>query len=148
MSKLAKYLRPSVYCSWQRDGSLAISAKRLCLGNSLPAGYAAWVAANVRYDHAKAKRLAGGKGYIPSPDKTYGERTGVCADFASLACAIMRINGYPTRLVVGWINPGNKNHAWVEVYYDGRWHRCDPTMWASGIDSPGKAYKYKQRCAF
>lgn len=148
MSDLTRFLRPSAYCSWKRDGTLAKSAKNLFVGGSLPVGYAAWVSVNVRYDHAKAKKLAGGKGYIPSPDRTYSERIGVCSDFASLTCAIMRINGYPTRVVIGWLDPGNLYHAWVEVYYDRKWHRCDPTMWATGVSSPGRKYKYRQRCAY
>ena len=55
------------------------------------------------------------KGYVPDPNKTYNIRTGICFDYASLMCAMLRSQSIPTRLVVGNASP-DIYHAWNEVY--------------------------------
>ena len=66
-------------------------------------------------------------------------KRGNCEYFASLASIILRLHGYPTRLVVGFYGGSyntfgkfytiyQKNaHAWLEVYINNSWIRFDPT---------------------
>ncbi len=68
-------------------------------------------------------------------DKKYGN----CEYFASSVAVLLRINGIPSRLVVGYkggfyndigkyyIVPQKFAHTWVEAYINGRWLRIDPT---------------------
>ena len=55
-------------------------------------------------------------GYIPSVDDTFLTNTGICFDYASLAAAMLRSCGIPTKVETGYISPSGIYHAWNEVY--------------------------------
>ncbi len=68
---------------------------------------------------------------------------GICLDYASLMTALLRSQGVPAKLVVGYA--GSAYHAWISVYlaetgwldgvifFDGNsWKRMDPTFASSG----------------
>lgn len=69
---------------------------------------------NIVYDQQKA--LAPPQGYIPNPDETLATGKGICYDFASLATALLRANGIPTKLVTGNVSPNGVYHAWNLIY--------------------------------
>lgn len=92
---------------------------------------------NITYDNNKAKTVQ--SGYAPSPDATLASGTGICFDYASLVSAMLRSQGIPTRLEVGYV--GDLYHAWISCYIsdvgwvDGiikfngsEWTMMDPTM--------------------
>lgn len=92
---------------------------------------------NIRYDDNKARTVQ--SGYAPFPDNTLASGTGICFDYASLMSAMLRSQGIPTRLEVGYVD--DLYHAWVSCYisdigwvdgiiqFDGtKWTMMDPTM--------------------
>lgn len=92
---------------------------------------------NITYDYNKAKTVQ--SGYAPSPDATLAAGTGICFDYSSLVAAMLRSQGIPTRLEVGYV--GKAYHAWISCYitdigwvddimqFDGKkWTMMDPTM--------------------
>lgn len=100
---------------------------------------------NITYDNNKAKTVQ--SGYAPSPDATLASGTGICFDYASLVSAMLRSQGIPTRLEVGYV--GDLYHAWISCYIsdvgwvDGiikfngsEWTMMDPTM-AAGQSAAG-----------
>ena len=62
--------------------------------------------------------------YIPDPDSTLASKTGICFDYASLMTAMLRSQGIPTKLQVGYTS--NVYHAWISVY-------MDETGWVDGL---------------
>ena len=64
----------------------------------------------------------------------FGERTGVCRDFAHLAVAFCRCMNIPARYCTGYLGdigvpPADEPMdfaAWMEVYLGGKWHTFDP----------------------
>lgn len=69
----------------------------------------------------------------------FDTRRGFCEHYSSSFTFLMRAAGIPARIVTGY-QGGERNevgdyyvvsqadaHAWSEVWYDGRWHRVDPT---------------------
>src|SRR3546814_5413872 len=69
----------------------------------------------------------------------FDTRRGFCEPYSSAFTFLMRAAGIPARIVTGY-QGGERNavggyyvvsqsdaHAWSEVWYDGRWHRVDPT---------------------
>ena len=58
---------------------------------------------------------------------------GVCQDFAHLMLAALRMRGFPSRYVSGYLAPdegqvvAEASHAWAQVYADGAWHGFDPS---------------------
>ena len=72
-----------------------------------------YITDNITYDKAFAATVKAG--YIPDPDTVLKNKTGICFDYASLTAAMLRSQGVPTRLVIGYASP-DIYHAWNEVY--------------------------------
>lgn len=77
-----------------------------------------YVADKLVYDEEKAAAAAGGElaGYIPDLSSLLAGGKGICYDYAALLCALLRSQGIPCKLQVGWA--GELYHAWVEVWSD------------------------------
>ena len=90
---------------------------------------------NFSYDKDKAKSVK--DGYFPEPKETFTTNKGICFDFASAMACILRSQGIPTKLEIGYCD--GVRHAWINVYtkssgvVDGvkfkgsEWVRLDPT---------------------
>lgn len=89
------------------------------------------------YDKEKAKTVQGG--YLPDVDKVLSAKKGICFDYAAVMTAMLRSQGIPCKLIVGYA--GEAYHAWISVYtdetgwiesfiyFDGKnWQRMDPTF--------------------
>lgn len=116
-SSLSTYLYPNMYANYSQSSDCVYKAAELCAGKTSDiekiAAVFGWVTSNVTYDHDLAKTVQ--TGYVPDPNRTYSKRTGICFDYASLMCAMLRSQSIPTRLVVGNASP-DIWHAWNEVY--------------------------------
>ena len=100
-----------------------------------------FVTGHVKYDYDLAANVQ--SGYIPDVDKTLASGTGICFDYAALTTSMLRSQGIPCQLVVGYA--GTAYHAWISVYVDGvgwvanmiqfnsdSWTLMDPTFAAGG----------------
>ena len=89
--------------------------------------------------------------YVPDLEKTLETGKGICLDYASLMTALLRSQGIPAKLVVGY--SGAEYHAWISVYleetgwmdgviyFDGvSWSRVDPTLAAGNRGTSVKDY--------
>ena len=70
-------------------------------------------------------------------------KKGICFDYAALMTAMLRSQGIPSKLVVGyagttyhaWISVWTEENGWVDgaIFFDGHiWKRMDPTFASSG----------------
>ena len=104
---------------------------------------------NIKYDKEKANNVQ--YGYVPDPDQTLNDKTGICFDYAYLTCAMLRSQGIPTKLEVGYV--GEVYHAWISCYvdetgwidniieFDGKdWSLLDPTLGANNKSKDVKKY--------
>lgn len=100
-----------------------------------------FVVKNLTYDKAKAKTVK--NGYLPVLDEVLAAKKGICFDYASLMAGMLRSQGVPCKLVVGyagtayhaWINVWTEETGWIDgvIFFDGSvWHRMDPTFASSG----------------
>ena len=101
-----------------------------------------YIEKNISYDYDKAATVEAG--YIPDVDETLRTKKGICYDYAALFAAMLRANGIPAKLVIGYADPGNVYHAWnmvyitdvgwvdAEIYFDGKnWQLADSTFAAA-----------------
>ena len=108
-----------------------------------------YVTGNIVYDTKLAANVP--LGYIPDIDTTLTRGKGICFDYASVMTALLRTQGIPTKLVVGY--SGTAYHAWISVYlqevgwvdkiihFDGKsWSLMDPTLGASNNREDVKRY--------
>ena len=91
---------------------------------------------NFTYDFDKVNMVATNATYIPVIDNVFAARKGVCYDYASLFAAILRANGIPTKLEMGYYTQVDAYHAWNEVFVDGEWMIIDTTY-----DAQAREYK-------
>ena len=159
------FIRPSFYCSYDTSSAAVKKASELAAGAAnegdvLRAVYS-YIVNNVAYDNDKAAELATQTGYVPNPDETLASGKGICFDYASLAGAMLRSLGVPTKIITGYVSPDGIYHAWNMVYIDGSWHTVeisvDPDTWtrvdltfaASGaLDTVGDGSAYEDRYVY
>ena len=102
-----------------------------------------YVSANIQYDYQKAETVQ--SGYLCDIDQTLKSGTGICLDYASVMCSMLRSQRIPTRLEVGYA--GSEYHAWISTYineigwvngiiqFDGQnWQIMDPTFASTSKD--------------
>ena len=72
--------------------------------------------AHIKYDEEKANQILEGKltGYIPNLDEIYKTGKGICFDYAVMMVAMLRMQGIPTKLNIGYV--GDVYHAWISVF--------------------------------
>jgi transglutaminase-like putative cysteine protease len=103
-----------------------------------------YVVKNITYDKKLAASVQ--SGYLPVLDSVLAKKTGICFDYASLMTGMLRSQGVPCKLVVGyagtayhsWISVWSDETGWIDaaIYFDGTaWHRMDPTFASSGKQS-------------
>ena len=97
-------------------------------------------------DYDKEKAATVKSGYLPVLDEVLKEKKGICFDYASLMTGMLRSQGVPCKLVVGyagtayhaWISVWTEESGWVDgvIFFDGKaWQRMDPTFASSGKQS-------------
>ena len=139
--EFSPFLYPNYYVNFQ-DTSACVKKASVLAGDcaadlDVVSAVYHYVSGSVTYDNNKAKTVQ--SGYVPSPDATLAAGTGICFDYASLMSAMLRSQGIPTRLEVGYV--GELYHAWISCYisevgwvdgiikFDGSsWTMMDPTL--------------------
>lgn len=146
--EFAPFLRPNQYVDYENAPNTVAKAKELTAGMTDPlqkvkAVYD-FVVNNLTYDKQLAATVQ--SGYLPVLDSVLASKKGICFDYAALMTGMLRSQGVPCKLVVGYA--GTAYHAWISVwsdetgwingaiYFDGTsWQRMDPTFASSGRQS-------------
>lgn len=102
-----------------------------------------YVITHVQYDTKKASQVEAG--YLPDIDTTLKTGLGICFDYAALTAAMLRSQGIPCKLQIGYA--GEIKHAWIDVYLcsegwvdhafffeENSWKRLDPTFASNASD--------------
>ncbi len=117
------YLFSSRYCQADLLTDLAVEvAGDVPPGPAQVAAICNWVYGNLRY-------LPNASDSSTSAVDTARDRAGVCRDFSHLAITLCRAIGIPARFVTGyaWGLVMPDFHAYMEVFFAGRWHLFDPS---------------------
>lgn len=113
-----------------------------------------FVIQNITYDKQLAATVQ--SGYLPVLDSVLEKKTGICFDYAALMTGMLRSQGVPCKLVVGyagtayhaWISVWSEKDGWIDgvVYFDGTsWQRMDPTFAANGKPEQRDYALYRRR---
>lgn len=152
-NQFGPYLYPSQYVDF-KPGSATVAR-----GNQLAAGCSTdlqvvenvynYVVKNIKYDFNKAKTVQ--SGYISNVDGILASGAGICLDYAAVMTSMLRSQGIPTRLEVGYANTAY--HAWLSTYikdvgwvngiikFDGTsWSRMDPTFASTSGTKGAKSF--------
>ena len=93
------------------------------------------------YDTELAENVQ--SGYLPDIDAVMRGGKGICFDYSAVMTGMLRSQGVPCKLVIGyagdayhaWISVWSDKYGWIEaaIYFDGEnWQRMDPTFASAG----------------
>lgn len=124
----AAFLCPSQYVLYTADSPCVKDAEALCAGASSARdkfeAVSEALTKRMQYDYIAALTVT--SGYLPDIDAAYAGRMGICFDMAAVTCAMLRSQGVPAKLVIGYAD--KQYHAWNEIWLDGKWEMYDLTM--------------------
>jgi len=134
------FLYPNQYVDYNADTKVVAKSFELCEGltddkEKIKAIYT-FLTRQISYHHIRANSAK--SGYLPDLDAVLADRKGICFDYAALMACMLRVQGIPTQLVIGYAD--KTYHAWNNVKLDGKWYRYDATFAAMG----NKAQKYTE----
>lgn len=152
--QFAPFILPNQYVNYTAESLCVKKAAELTAGKTDTLDIVnvlySYVVKNFSYDTYLAQTVQ--SGYLPELDKVFEKKTGICFDYAALLTAMLRSQGVPTKLVIGYA--GSVYHAWINVYteeqgwmdavifFDGNtWKLMDPTF-ASSANSSSSIMKY------
>ncbi len=146
--EFAPFLCSNQYVNFENAPNTVAKANELCAGTTdtlekIKAVYT-FVVGNLTYDTELAANVQ--SGYLPVLDTVLSNQKGICFDYAALMTGMLRSQGIPCKLVVGyagtayhaWINVWTEKDGWIDnaIYFDGTsWQRMDPTFASSGNQS-------------
>ncbi len=143
-NEFGPFLYPNQYCMFDASSATVQKAADLAYAanNDLDAvtNIYNYVIKTISYDHAKAENIQ--SGYVCNVDETLASGTGICLDYAAVMTCMLRSQGIPARLEVGYA--GSAYHAWISAYVDEKgwingiiefdgesWSLMDPTFSAN-----------------
>lgn len=147
------FLYPNQYAWYTQDSEATQYAIQLSEKSSDDLSFVEnvyhYIIENISYDTALAKNAP--LNYVTNIDKTLQTGKGICFDYAALMTSMLRCQGIPTKLEVGY--SGEAYHAWVNVYLDetgwvdkiiefdgSNWSLMDPTLAAGNSETAVEQY--------
>lgn len=138
------FLYPNEYVNYTADDPIVALSKKVTADSSDDLSKVEkvfnYVTKTIVYDYKLAENVE--SDYLPDIDQVLKRKKGICFDYASVMCAMLRIQDIPSKLVVGYA--GDVYHAWISIYtedqgwldgviqFDGKdWTMLDPTTAAS-----------------
>ena len=135
----AAFLVPNQYVNYTPDTEAVKKSEELCNGATGKAAYdiiTKFMADEFSYDFVRASKIAAH--VMPDIDGCYSGRAGICQDLAAVMCSMLRVQGVPAKLVIGYAD--KYYHAWTVCVVDGKEVLFDPTAAIDAIS----AKKYTQ----
>lgn len=146
--EFAPFVRPNQYVDYDAAPNTVAKAQEICKDSKTVLDKVAavykFVVNNFTYDTELAKTVQ--SGYLPVLDTVLEKKKGICFDYAATMTGMLRSQGVPCKLVIGYA--GTAYHAWISVYSEGEgwinsaiffngttWQRMDPTFASSGKES-------------
>ncbi|MCC8122660.1 MAG: transglutaminase-like domain-containing protein [Oscillospiraceae bacterium] len=128
-TEAALYTAPNIQVPFAQGDAVQQKAAQLCAGTAgnqeKASAVLQFMTERYTYDYKLAEVVARNPDYRVNPQKLLEETSGVCLDFATLYCAMLRSQGVPCKLIFGYSDANY--HAWVEYHDGGKWVREDPT---------------------
>ena len=142
------FLYPNQYVNFTDTSTTVAKGKEITQGKTTDLAKVEaifnWVTTNFTYDYKLAANPP--TGYLPDVDKVLASKKGICFDYSAVMAAMLRSQGIPCKLVIGYA--GKIYHAWIDVYiqgvgwvknaiyFDGKnWTLMDPTFVSTGKGS-------------
>ena len=127
------FLCPNQYVDYGPDSAAVALSMEICQGlegdSEKFEAIKKYLTRNFVYDFVKAATVA--PGAMPDMDGCLEKRMGICQDLAALAASMLRVQGIPAKLVIGYADANY--HAWNSVLVDGEYRLMDITSEINAI---------------
>ena len=116
------FIHPNQFVNYSKDSELVSLAAELTkdaetVKDMIIAIYD-YIINNFTYDYNLAQTVQ--SGYLPNLDEVLHRKEGICFDYSALVTAMLRSQGIPTRLEIGY--HGDEYHAWISLF-------CEENGW-------------------
>ena len=132
------FLYPNQYVNYGKNDQVVGMSIKVCRDKEGKEAYKAikqYISENFRYDYVKAATIK--PSMLPDIDTCFTKKTGVCQDLSAVMVAMLRVQGIPSRLVIGYAD--KIYHAWVVCEVEGKKVLFDPT---AAVSKSKNAAKY------
>lgn len=129
------FLYPNQYVNYTKLSEAVAKAAELCKDKNEKEAYKAirsFMSTSFVYDFVKAVNIKAGM--LPDIDGSYKKKMGVCQDLAAIMVCMLRTQGIPAKLVIGYAD--KQYHAWTVSIIDKKEIFFDPTAALNAISSP------------
>ena len=130
----AAFLVPSQYINYTKASEAVAMADELCAGKGEKEAFDAvckFMKTSFVYDFIKAVTIK--PSMLPDIDGSYAKRMGICQDLSAITCAMLRTQGIPARMIIGYAD--SRYHAWTVSKINGKDIFFDPTAAIAAISS-------------
>lgn len=130
----AAFLVPSQYLNYTRKSEVVSMADSLGSGKNEKETFEAvckFMSSSFVYDFIKAVTVK--PGMLPDIDGSYAKKMGVCQDLSAIMVAMLRTQGIPSKLIIGYAD--SQYHAWTMTSVNGKDTFFDPTAALSAIST-------------
>lgn len=122
----AAFLVPNQYVNYNIETNAVVKSDEICDNSSQNADYTSvhdFIASEFSYDFVRASSIS--PGTLPEIDGCFENRAGICQDLAAVTACMLRVQGIPARLVIGYAD--RYYHSWITAVVDGEEIFLDPT---------------------
>jgi transglutaminase-like putative cysteine protease len=126
------FLYPNQYVNYNQLSAAVADAEKLCAGKSEKEIFdilCDYMRTSFVYDYIRAATVQAGA--LPDIDGSYKKKMGICQDLSAIFCCMMRTQGLPARLIIGYAD--KQYHAWTVTEIGGREYFFDPTAALNAI---------------
>ena len=131
------FLYPNQYVNYTEKTEAVAMADKLCKGKNEKESFEAitkFMTSSFVYDFVKAATVKAG--VLPDIEGCYKKKMGVCQDLSAIMVCMLRSQGIPARLIIGYADKGY--HAWTVTEIGGKDVFFDPTAALNAISKPKK----------
>ena len=119
----AAFLVPNQYVDYVRTTNAVLKSDELATQGDVYNAVLDFMRSEFSYDFVRAKTIPAGT--LPEIEECFDARAGVCQDLSAIMVCMLRVQGIPAKLMIGYAD--KYYHAWTVALVDGKEVFCDPT---------------------
>lgn len=130
----AAFKVPNQYVNYTKESPSVQKSDELAGGKSESEIYEEvcnFMASEFSYDFVRAVSISPGE--LPEVDGCFESRTGICQDLSAVMISMLRVQGIPSRLMIGYAD--GYYHAWTVSIVDGEEKFFDPTAAINALNA-------------
>ena len=122
----APFLAPNQYVDYARTTNAVVKSDELATQSDIYQAVCDFMTNEFQYDFARAEMITKSKQFVlPEIAECFDARAGVCQDLSAIMVCMLRVQGIPAKLIIGYAD--RYYHAWTTALVDGKAVLFDPT---------------------